>query len=435
MRKSILCICLAAIAWQADAASLTDVYRLAQQNDAVYASAQAAYRAGMEKLPQGRSLLLPSVNLSANLSRYQTDTNISEPKNFTSPGATLSLTQPLYRKQNLESLAQAKLQVQAVEAQLKLALQSLILRTAQAYFDVLQAEDTLSTTGAQKAAIAQQLAQAKKSFEVGAATIVDTHEAQASFDSTVALEIAAANDLEVKRRTLEKLIKVEAPALDPLAGNVAPPRPQPDDMNAWVRQAEESSLAVAVGQANAEIARREVAKQNAGYQPTLDLAASYGMTNNNVVSGVGGVDSRSAVIGLQLGWNLYQGGATGSLVREAVANQERARFDLEDARRQAALDARQAYLGVISGNARVSALEQVVVSNETQLKSTKLGQEVGVRTAVDVLNAEQQLYGAKRDLAAARYAALISGLNLKAAAGTLSEADLMAVNGLLTKQP
>ena len=435
MRKTCLSIGLAVLFGQADAANLTDIYRLAQQNDAVYASAQAAYQAGMEKLLQARSLLLPSLNLAAGLNHYETDTNVSDPKHYTSPGLTLTLIQPLYRKQNLEALEQARLQVQAVEAQLKLARQSLILRTAQAYFDVLQAQDNLATAQAQKAAIAQQLAQARKSFEVGAATIVDSHEAQASFDATVALEIAAGNDLEVKRRTLEKLIMAEAPKLDSLTSNVAAPRPQPDDMNAWVKQAEADSLSVAVGLANAEIARREVARQNAGYRPTLDLAVSYGLTNNTVVGSVSGVDSRSAAIGLQLGWNLYQGGATRSLVREAVANQEKARFDLENARRQAALDTRQAYLGVVSGDARVAALQQAVVSSETQLKSTKLGQEVGVRTAVDVLNAEQQLYSAQRDLAAARYAALLSGLNLKAAAGVLSEADMVTVNGLLARQP
>lgn len=434
MRKTCLSIGLAVLFGQADAANLTDIYRLAQQNDAVYASAQAAYQAGMEKLLQARSLLLPSLNLAAGLNHYETDTNVSDPKHYTSPGLTLTLIQPLYRKQNLEALEQARLQVQAVEAQLKLARQSLILRTAQAYFDVLQAQDNLATAQAQKAAIAQQLAQARKSFEVGAATIVDSHEAQASFDATVALEIAAGNDLEVKRRTLEKLIMAEAPKLDSLTSNVAAPRPQPDDMNAWVKQAEADSLSVAVGLANAEVARREVARQNAGYRPTLDLAVSYGLTNNTVVGSVSGVDSRSAAIGLQLGWNLYQGGATRSLVREAVANQEKARFDLENARRQAALDTRQAYLGVVSGDARVAALQQAVVSSETQLKSTKLGQEVGVRTAVDVLNAEQQLYSAQRDLAAARYAALLSGLNLKAAAGVLSEADMQALDALLKHQ-
>jgi len=431
MRKTLLVISLSIIAGQVDAANLADIYRLARQNDAAYASAQAAYKAGMEALPQGRSLLLPSVNLSAGFDHYDTDTNITNRQIYTSPGVTLTLTQPLYRKQNLETLEQAKLQVDVVAAQLKLAQQSLILRTAQAYFDVLQAKDDLATVQAQKAAIAEQLALAKKSFEVGAATIVDTHDAQASFDSTLALEIATQNDLDLKCRALEKLIMVPAPDLEPLAKDAAVALPQPDDMDAWAKQAETGSLAVTIGQDNVEIARREVAKQDAGYQPTLDLAASYSEARNGVVGSIGGVDSHSAMIGLQLGWNLYQGGATRSLVRQAVANQERARFDLDDARRQAALDARQAFLGVVSGDARVKALKQVVVSNDIQLKSTKLGLEVGVRTAVDVLNAEQQLYGSERDLAAARYAALISGLNLKAAAGTLSEADLLAVNGML----
>lgn len=435
MRKTLLSIALSALALPVAAADLGDIYRLAQRNDPVYASAQAAYKAAMEKLPQGQALLLPSVNLSASLSHYDTDTNISTRKNYTSPGMSLTLTQPIYRKQNLETYQQAKLQVQAAQDQLKLAQQSLILRSAQAYFDVLQAQDNLAAVRAQKAAIAEQLALAKKSFEVGTATIVDTHEAQASYDSTVAQEIAAENDLDVKRRTLEKLILSEAPPLDPLAAGAGPVMPQPNDMGAWVKQAEENNPSVTASQANAEIARREVAKQNAGYLPTLDLAASYSENRNGVVSNISGIDTRSAMIGLQLGWNLYQGGATRSLVREAVANQEKANFDLENARRQSTLDARQAFLGVISGNARVAALKQVVASNETQLKSTKLGQEVGVRTAVDVLNAEQQLYSAERDLAAARYAALISVLSLKAAAGSLADADLMAMNALLSKQP
>lgn len=433
MRKTLLTVFLSMAAWQADAATLGDIYKMAIENDPVYASAKAAYLAGLEKLPQGRALMLPSLNLTAGLNRYDSDTSISEPKRYSSPTVTLSLVQPLFRKQNIETLEQAKLQVRAVEAQFKLAQQSLVLRTAQAYFDVLQAQDSLATVRAQKAAIAEQLALARKSFEVGTATVVDTHEAQARYDSTVAQEIAAQNALDVKRRTLEKLIMNEAPALDPLAKGVAMPMPQPADMNAWVKQAESDSLSVAVGEANAEIARREVAKQNAGYLPTLDLAASYTDTRNGVIGSVAGIDSHSAVIGLQLGWNLFQGGATRSLVREAVANRERAASDLENARRQAALDARQAYLGVMSGNASVDAMKQVVTSSQTQLQSTKLGREVGVRTSLDVLNSEQQLYAAERDLAAARYAALMSGLSLKAAAGTLGEADVTALDALLAK--
>ncbi|NTV96510.1 MAG: TolC family outer membrane protein [Thiobacillus sp.] len=431
MRKTLLTLALATLAWNADAANLSDIYKQARKNDAAYASAQAAYKAGLEKLPQGRALQLPSVNLSAGVNHVNSDTSIGSSKSYTSPSLTLSLTQPIYRKQNLEVLEQAKLQVQVVEAQYKLAEQDLMLRSAQAYFDVLLARDNLATAEAQKAAIAEQLALAKKSFEVGAATIVDTHEAQARYDATVAQEIAARNALDVKQRALEKLIMAPAPKLAGLAEAVKVGQPQPNDMDAWARQARDNSLAVAASQSAAEIARREVERQRAGYLPTVDLNASYTDTRNTLSSAGTEVDSRNAVVGVVLGWNLYQGGATGSLVREAVANKEKAVSDLDNTTRQAELDARSAFLGVVSGAAQVSALEQAVVSSEAQLRSTKLGQEVGVRTAVDVLNSQQLLFSAKRDLASARYSALMSGLHLKAVAGALAEADLQVLDGLL----
>ena len=432
MRLTLLPLVLALAVSGAEAANLGDIYQQARKNDAVYAAAYAAYKAGLEKLPQGRALLYPSVNLSASARHSETDSSLSGNNSSTPYGVTLALNQPLYRKQNLETYEQAKLQVLLAEQQLKLAEQDLILRVAQAYFAVLEAQDNVATAEAQKAAIAEQLALAKRSFEVGAATIVDTHEAQARYDATSAQEIAARNDLEVKRRALEKLILAEAPGLARLMDKASVSLPEPNDMAAWVRQAETGSLAVAASQTADEIARREIDKQRGGHLPTLDLAASYSDTRNTSTT-LGGtnVDTQTAQIGVELAWNLYQGGATSSRIREAVANQEKARFELDNARRQAVLDTRQAYLGVLSGDARVKALEQAVISSETQLKSTKLGLEVGVRTGVDVLNAQQQLFSAQRDLAAARYAALLSGLQLKAAAGSLGEDDLKAIDALL----
>jgi outer membrane protein len=435
MRLTLLSLSLAlgATALDAAAANLGDIYQQARKNDAVYAAAYAAYKAGLEKLPQGKALLYPTINLSANARHIETDSSLTSGWYSTDPyGFSVALSQPLYRKQNLESYEQAKLQALLAEQQLKLAEQDLFLRVAQAYFAVLEAQDNLTTAQAQKAAIAEQLALAKRSFEVGAATIVDTHEAQARYDATTAQEIAARNDLEVKQRSLERLIMAQAPALARLIDKAAVRLPEPNDMTAWVQQAETGSLGVAASQTAEEIARREIDKQRGGHLPNLDLAASY-RDSRNTTTTVGGssVDVQEALIGLELVWNLYQGGATDSRVREAVANQEKARFELDNARRQAALDARQAYLGVLSGDARVRALEQAVVSSEAQLKSTKLGLEVGVRTGVDVLNAQQQLFTAQRDLASARYAAILSGLQLKAAAGSLGEADLRAIDTLL----
>jgi outer membrane protein len=434
MRRILCIVALLLLSVAGRAENLSDIYRLALANDPLYAAAREAYRAGLERLPQARATLLPSLNLSAFARNTDTDVSTAPGSTSTQPyGYGLSLTQPIYRKQNLEALAQARLQVTLAEQQLRLAQQDLLLRAAQAYFDVLLAEDNLTTAQAQKQAFAEQLAQARKSFEVGAATIVDSHEAQARYDLAVAQEIAAANDLEVKRRALEKLINRDAPRLSPLRDPVELPLPSPSGMDPWVQQAQEQSLGVLLNQSAQEIARREVERQRGGHYPSLDLTAGYNDTRRtSTLPGSGAsVNLKSGTIGLEFNLPLYQGGGTDARVREAVANLERARHELDDARRQAALEARQAYLGVVSGAARTKALEQALVSNEAQLRSTKLGLEVGVRTRVDVLNAEQQRYATLRDLYAARYQVLLAGLKLRAAAGILSEDDLKGIDALL----
>lgn len=434
MRRTALIVALSWLAPLAAAENLSDVYRLALANDPVYAAAREAYRAGLERLPQARAGLLPSLNLSAFARNTETDVSSTPGSTSSQPyGYGLTLTQPILRKQNLETLAQARLQVRLAEQQLQQAQQALMLRAAQAYFDVLLAEDNLATAQAQKQAFAEQLAQARRSFEVGAATIVDSHEAQARFDLAVAQEIAASNDLEVKRRTLEKLIDREPPRLAPLKDPVVLPLPTPSGMDPWVDLAREQSFSVLLNQSAQEIARREVDRQRGGHYPTLDLTASYNDTRRtSTLPGSGTtINQKNATVGLEFNLPLYQGGGTDARVREAVANLDRARFELENARRQAALEARQAYLGVVSGDARRKALEQALVSNEAQLRSTKLGLEVGVRTRVDVLNAEQQRYATLRDLYAARYQVLLAGLQLKAAAGILTEEDLKGIDALL----
>jgi outer membrane protein len=409
-------------------ANLSAVYQMARENDAEYAAARQSFKAGQEKIPQGRAGLLPTVNLGANARYNESRSSISPSTDYGSQGVSLTLTQPLYRKQNLEAYEQAKIQALMSEQQLKLAEQKLLLSVAQAYFSVLQAQDVLATVQSQKLAYAEQLAQARKSFEVGAATITDTHEAQARYDLTTAQEFAAQNDLEVKRRSLEKIINSETPELARLVESTKLSLPEPNNMDVWVKQAEEGGIAVNLSQSAVELARRELERQRGGHLPTLDLSASYS-DNQNPSSTV--TSSRSGAVGLELGWVLYQGGAITSRVREAVALQEKARYELDTARRQSRLDARQGFLGVLSGDAQVRALEQALVSSEAQLKSTKLGLEVGVRTRVDVLNAQQQLFTTKRDLAAARYQTLFAGLQLKAAAGSLKEDDLKAVDALL----
>jgi len=439
MKKLYLAIVLS-IAATAQASDLLEVYRDAVGYDAAFASARAALEAGREKLPQGRAGLLPTLGFSANsiwndikYSARPSSGDVST--NYNSNAWGISLTQPLFRWQNWASYKQAELAVVQAETQYVGARQDLVVRVAQAYFDVLLAQETLTTAQAQKAAIAEQLASAKRNFEVGTATITDTHEAQARFDLTSAQEIAAANDLLVKRYSLQMLTGKEGTSLKMLKPGLQIQRPQPDDMGQWVSAAEQGNLAVQASKAAYEIADREVGKQRAGHLPTLDLVASRGRSSLQTTLAVGivrpGSDTDATTVGLQLAVPLYAGGAIDSRDREAVALRDKARSDMDNARRQAALQARQAYLGVTSGLAQVKALEQGLVSSRSALDSNRLGYDVGVRINIDVLNAQQQVYSTQRDLVKARLDTLAAQLRLKSAAGTLGEEDVAAVNALL----
>ena len=422
----------------AQAADLLETFRAAQANDPVIAAARAALQAGQEKLPQGRSLLLPSISLSANSTYNDTTTQYGGPTflpggnyRYNSHGYGVNLTRPLFRQQNWLVYGEAELQVAQAEAQFKIAEQDLMLRVAQTYFDVLIAQDSVQLAEAQKTAIAEQLEQAKRNFEVGSATITDTHEAQARYDLTSAQEIAAQNDLEIKKRALQQLINAMPQDLKHLGKEFKLEAPQPADMEKWVSDAQSNSLQLAIAQASAEIAEKEVARNRGGHYPTVDLVANY--SNNQSSGGSFGVgsDNTNKSIGVQLNLPLFQGGLVNSKWREAEANRERAKQTLEDTRRSIALQTRQAYLGVVSGIARVKALQQALTSGESVLEASKLGQEVGVRTNLDVLNAQQQLYATRRDLYQAEYSYLISHLRLKAAVGSLGEEDLAKVNRAL----
>ncbi len=419
-------------------ADLMAVYRDAIAYDAQYASARAALDAGREKLPQGRAGLLPTIGLAANTTWNDVDSTrrtagaTEVNTKYNNNGWTVSLTQPLFRWQNWVAYTQSELAVAQAEAQFGLARQELIVRAAQAYFDVLLAQDTLATAQAQKVAIAEQLESAKRNFEVGTATITDSHEAQARYDLTSAQEIAADNDLTVKRQVLRSVIGKEPEGLKNLKPGVQLVRPQPDDIAKWVDMAESASASVQIYQALFEIATREVEKQRAGHYPTLDLVATRGRSSatNSTTLGFGS-DANASTIGLQLSIPIFAGGAVMSKDREAVALREKAASDLENARRTAALNARQAYLGVSSGMAQVKAYEAALTSSQSALDSNKLGYEVGVRINIDVLNAQSQLFDTRQKLAKARLDTLAALLKLKAAAGSLGEDDVAAINALL----
>ncbi len=417
------------LALGAQAADLLDIYRAAQTQDAVFAGARAAQQAGQEKLTQGRALLMPSVNLNANTTYNDVNAPYGASR-YNNHGYGVSVVQPLFREQNWAAYNQSELQVAIADAQFRGAQQDVILRSAQAYFDVLIAQDTVQLNAAQKAAIAQQLEQAKRNFEVGTATITDTYEAQARYDLILAQELAAANELELKRRDLQQLINAaEVPALNVLGAGFNPVAPEPAEVQKWVDDAQRNNVQVVSAEAAYQLAEQEVARSRGGHLPTVDLIGNYAKNTGCTFTTCG--DTRSTSVGVQLNMPLFQGGAIQSKWREAEANREKAKQDLESARRNVALQARQAYLGVASGIAQVQALQQALKSSESLLEASKLGQEVGVRTSLDVLNAQQQLFSTRRDLYQAQYNYLVSHLRLKAAAGNLLEADLERVNQAL----
>jgi len=423
---------------------LMSIYRDALQQDPVYASSKSAYAATKEKLPQARALFLPNINATANTTYNNVDTsyNRATPNlpqgtvSYPSYGVGVNLTQPIFRPQNYSLNDQAQIQVAQAESQLAFSGQDLIQRVATAYFDVLLAEYNLGTVRAQKAATAEQLAQAKRNFQVGTATITDTYDAQARFDLVNAQEITAVNDIEVKRRALQQIIGRLPGPLAKAQANVVLSAPEPNDMEAWVQAAYNNSLQVQIAKANLDIAAKEIERSRYAHYPTLDAVggANYNNQNNNPTLGFGG-DTRTLTIGLQLNFPLYQGGALTSKVREAIANKSKSEEDFENARRTVAQNVRQSFLAVNTSLAELEALRQAVVSNRLSVDASKLGQEVGVRTQVDVLNAQTLLYSAERDLARAYYAAVLSQIRLKQAIGRLTPVDLENVNRLLKPVP
>lgn len=432
MRTSLIATLVAStfLSLNAHGADLIQVYKDALANDAVIASARSALEAGQEKSVQGRAGLLPTIGLGGSYGRSNLEVSAGT-FNSTNNGYTLSLSQPLFRLANWESYQQGKLSVAVSEAQFAQAQQDLIVRVSQAYFDVLAAEDALAFLGAQLSAISEQLASAKRNFEVGTSTITDTNEAQARYDLASAQQIAAQNDLEVKKTALQVIIGTAPSALAPLRPGVKLVAPQPAQIEPWVSSAEQQNFGVVSQQIAVEIAQREISRNRAGHLPTVDLVASRSHNNQGTTAIASGGISNQTQIGVQWAIPIFSGFAVTSRVRETIALETKARSDLETARRTAAQGARQSFLGVNNGLAQVRALEAAEISSQSSLESNRLGYQVGVRINIDVLNAQQQLFSTRRDLAKARYDTLMNGLRLKAAAGTLKEEDLGPINALL----
>ena len=452
------------LASTAQAQSLMELYRAAQGYDSAYQAAQAQFTATAAKVDQAQALYAPSVNFQAGLKRgweqggAKTDstgltgtssTDSTSDKAQTDGTLGVQLSQPLYNRFNEVVITQAQRGVAIAEAGLRATGQDLMVRVSAAYFDVLASSDSLAFVRAQKAAVAEQLASAKRNFEVGTATITDTREAQARFDLVIAQEIAAENDLTIKKSLLNQQVGttdaqpvgVRLPLILPaVAGNEAE----------WTASTEQNQAQVQSKRIELELAQLESAKSRASTAPSVALSAAVGKsipwggtsTSSTSTSSTGSSssgtstrpnDGQSASVGVTLTIPLFTGRTLDAKLKETVSLEEKARNDLETVRRNALQTTRTAFYGVQSGMGQVKAFEAAEVSSQSALDANKLGYQVGVRINIDVLNSQSQLFDTKAKLAKARYDVLVGGLKLRQAAGTLAEAHLQEVNDLLAK--
>ena len=424
------------------AQSLVELFEIARGYDAPFISAKAQYEANLAKANQALGGILPTISMGSTATR--TNATVSYDQAPSSNGqniygnytANVTMTQPLYRPAIWASYKQGGRQLLQATAQFEAAEQELLVRVTQSYFDLLSSQDSLEFVRAQKKAVAEQLASAKRNFEVGTATITGVRDAQARYDLTFAQEIAAENDVRIKTLALGLAVGRSDIKAKPLRDNSKLIDPPKDPIETWVSQSEVMSPTVRQAQLVLEVAKLEVDKAIAGHLPTLDGQIVYGGVRNlsgSATSPTSGVSNHvlnpSATLTLSV--PLFAGLTTQYRVSETKALEAKATADFDNAKRTVAQTTRSAYLGLIAGLSQVKAYEAAEASTQSALDANKLGYSVGVNINIDVLNSQSQLYQTKRDLAKARYDVLVGNLKLRQAAGTLTPQDLQDINQLL----
>lgn len=425
-----------AVATRAD--DLMDLYAMAQANDPTFQGARYTLQAAKEKRPEAFSALLPVISANGSANRTVGDTlytgtpEIS--RQFNGDQWVLQLTQPVFHADNILAYDEARAEVTQAMAVYANAEQDLMLRLSRAYFDEIVAERHLTAARAQIQSLDEQLDATNHSFRSGVASITDVDDTRSRMAQAQAQQVGAMNDLQASQAALEAIIGVPPPPLAPLREDAKVPEPSPSDVGSWVAQASTDNLQVKAAQAAQRVAGFELDRSRAARLPTIDIVAGYGgnYSAGNITEPENfGTQVHDKQISIQFNLPLVDGGGMHAQVVEARALNNKAAQDVIAAQRQAVLDARQAYLALMSGRAQVDALQTAVEAGQSALKGNRLGYGLGIRINSDVLGAEEQLYGSVRDLDKARYDALYESLKLKAATGGLSEEDLMKVNALL----
>jgi len=425
----------------AQSQSLLELYDAARGFDANYQSVQAQFEATRLKSAQAQSKLGPTGSLSVNVSKNNLNydpvkTSLLNPsftRFYGANTATVVGSQPLYRPGDKAEVAQSSLQMQVVQEQLAAAEQDLMVRVSQAYFEVLAALDTLAFVQAQKAAVAEQLASAKRNFEVGTATITDTREAQAGFDLVTAQEIGAQNDLRVKKLALDQVVGKSATQPKPMAVQAEPAPLSPDQVEEWVSMSADKNPSLRQAAIGLKVTELETQKAKAALKPTVDMQLSHTLSNNTNGSAASssGLTSNLTTGALVLSWPFYTGNALDNRVRETLSLTQKAQADLDAATRTVAQNTRSAFFGVMSGVSQVKALQAAVESSKVALEANQLGYTVGVRINMNVLDAQSKLFDTRAKLAKARYEVLMGHLRLRQVSGTLQLQDLQGINNLL----
>lgn len=428
-------------AGHASSFGLTNLLERAKSYDPVYRGALASSAATQTASNQGRAGLLPQISASALLQQVDAERSAfgrSVSTSSSPSGFTVTLNQPLFRLQNWESYKQSELTTNLGLLQASAAEQDLILRLVQSYFDTLSARDTLKTIQSQKAAIGLQLESAKRNFEIGTTTVTDQQEAQARYDLIQARELAASNQFNIAQLRLKNLIGPDQVPLMGLPEDLSIPEPLPNNPDAWAKQAAVSNLLYQQSAINLEIANREVKKRQYGHLPTLDLQAEYLDGEQQLFDNTTGqpfeAEEKSTTLSLLLSVPLFSGGLTQSRAEESEHLLIQSKADKDLSSQNAEVQARSAFLSVQTGLSQIQALQTAVESSKLALQANQTGYEIGVRINIDVLNAQQQVSSAQRELLQAQYDTLLNLLRLDAAAGQLSSNSLERLDQLLTEQ-
>ncbi len=426
---------LYAFAHNTSAEGLIDVYQIAKSKDAEIREAEANFNASIQARPIARASLLPQISLSAESSWNNVKTEGqtlgvgSGDVDFNSHGYSLQLSQPLYNHSFYVQLRQAKNEVAKAQVELDSSKQDLIIRVADAYFNVLAAEDELKYANAQKNAVNRQKEQAEKRFEVGLVPITDVKEAQASYDRAIAREIDAEIALELARDALAVITEERIETLAILTDKIQLIRPDPDDVHDWIDTSLNQNLALLINEYDTKIAKQEIELDRSQHLPTFDIVASY---NDDDTGGLSG--SRTAEdsrIGVELNFPIFQGGRPYYETKQSRYQYQSALESHERIRRETIRDTRDAYHNVVAGISRVKAFERALESAETAAESTEAGFDVGTRTSVDVLLALRNVFEAQRDFSRSRYDYLLDTLRLKQSAGLLNSEDLLRIDDWL----